>query len=55
MTNSSHVSCINQHKQIYMDTRIYHVCKTLSNLIIMLKFLVIMEITSFDFRHDGHI
>jgi len=55
MTNSSHVSCISQHRQIHVDTHIYHVCNILSNLIIMLEFLVLMDIVTFDLSHDEHI
>jgi hypothetical protein len=55
MTNFSHVSCINQHKQIHVGTHIYHVCDILSNLTIMLDFLVIMVIVIFYVNHDEHI
>ncbi len=55
MTNYSHVSCINQHKQIHLGIRIYHVCNTLFDLTIILMFLVIMDITTFDVSHDGNI
>jgi len=55
MTNFSQVSCINQHKQIHVGTHIYHVCNILSNLIIMLDFLIIMDIATFDVSHDEHI
>jgi len=55
MTNFSHVSCINQHKQIHAGTHIYHVCNILFNLTIMLDFLVIMDIAIFYASHDEHI
>jgi hypothetical protein len=48
MTNSNHVSCIHQHGQI-------HMCNILSDLTIMLIFLVIIYIVIFVFSHDGHI
>jgi hypothetical protein len=55
MTNSSHVSCRSQHRQIHVATNIYHVCNILFDLTIMLDFLVITDIAIFDFSHDGHI
>jgi hypothetical protein len=54
MINSSHVIYINQHKQIHMGTRTYHVCNILFNLTIMLDSLIIMDIFTFDLSHDGH-
>jgi hypothetical protein len=48
MSNSSHVSCINQHRQI-------HVCNILFDLTIIYLFLVITTIATFDLTHDGHI
>ncbi len=53
MTNSSHVSCINQHRQIHVGTHIYHMCNILFDLIAMLDFLIIMDIATFDLSHDG--
>ncbi len=55
MTNSSHVSCINQHRKIHVGNHIYHICNILFNLTIMLDFLVITNIATFDFNHDRHI
>jgi hypothetical protein len=55
MINSSYASCINQHKQIPIGTHIYHVCNILFDLTIMLDFLIIMDIDTFDISHDGHI
>jgi flagellin-specific chaperone FliS len=55
MTNSSQVNCISQNRQIHMGTHIYHMCNILSNLTIMLDFLVITDIATFDFSHDEHI
>jgi len=55
MTNSNHVSCISQHRQIHLGIRIYHVRNTLFDLTIILNFLVIMDITTFDVNHDGNI
>jgi len=55
MTNSSYVNCISQHRQIHVGTHIYHVCNILFDLVIMLDFLIITDIATFDFRHDGHI
>jgi hypothetical protein len=46
---------INQHKQIHVGTHIYHVCNILSNMTIMLDFLIIMDIATFDVNHDEHI
>jgi hypothetical protein len=55
MTNFSHVTCISRDRQIHMGTHIYHMCNILSNLIIMLDFLVIMDIGTFNLSHDEHI
>jgi hypothetical protein len=55
MTNSNNVSCINQHRQIHVGTHIYHMCNILSDFTIMLDFLIVMDIVTFDFNHDGHI
>jgi hypothetical protein len=52
ITNFNHVSYINQHRQIHSGTHIYHMCNILSNLIIILNFLVIMNIATFDLSHD---
>jgi hypothetical protein len=38
-----------------MGTHIYHVCNILFDLIMMLNFLVITNIATFDFCHDEHI
>jgi hypothetical protein len=38
-----------------MGTHIYHMCNILFDLTIMLDFLVIMDIATFDISHDGHI
>ncbi len=48
MTNCSHVNYINQRKQIHIGNHTYHMSNILSSLIIMLGFLVIMNITTFD-------
>jgi hypothetical protein len=55
MTNFSHVSCRSQHRQILGAINIYHVCNILYDLTIMLDILVITNIATFDFSHDGHI
>jgi hypothetical protein len=55
INNFNHVSCISQHKQVHMSTRIYHMCNMLYDFTIMLDFLVIMDIATFDVSHDGHI
>ncbi len=55
MINSNHVSCINQHRQIHVGTHIYHMYNILSNLTIMLNFLTITDVATFDLSHDGHI
>ncbi len=55
MTNSNHVSCISQHRQIHVGTHIYHMCNILFDLTIMLECLVILDIAIFDFSHDEHI
>jgi len=55
MTNSSHVSYINHHKQIYVGTHIYYMCSILYDLIITLDFVDITDIVAFNFSHDGHI
>ncbi len=55
MTNFSHVNCINQNRQIHVGIHIYHVCNILFDLTIMLDFLVIMNIATFNVSHDGHI
>jgi hypothetical protein len=55
MTTTNHVSCISQHRQIHVGTHIYHICNILIDLTIMLDFLIIMDIATFDFSHDGHI
>jgi hypothetical protein len=55
MTNYNHVDCISQHKQIHVCTHIYHVCNIFANMIMMLDFLVIMNIVTFDLNHDEHI
>jgi hypothetical protein len=55
MTNFSDANCINQNRKIHMGTHIYHMCNILFNLIIMLDFLVIMNIATFNVNHDGHI
>jgi hypothetical protein len=55
MTNFNHVSCINQHRQVHMNTHIYHVCNILFDLIRMLDFFVITDFVTFDVSHDGHI
>ncbi len=55
MTNCNHVSYISQHRQIHMGTHIYHVCNILFGLIIMLDFLIITDIVTFDLSNDGHI
>ncbi len=55
MTNSGHVNCINQHRQMHISTHIYHVCNILFDLTIMPNFLIIMNIATFDLNHDGHI
>jgi hypothetical protein len=48
MINSNDVGCVNQHKQIHMGIHIYHVCNMLSNLIIMLDFLIITNMLTHD-------
>jgi len=48
MTNFSHGSCVSQHRQI-------HMCSILSNLTIMVDFVIITDIATLDFNHDGHI
>ncbi len=55
MTNSSHVSCVSQHRQIHLGIHIYHMCNTLFDLTIILNFLLVMDITTFDVSHDGNI
>ncbi len=55
MINFNHISYINQHKQIHMGTHIYHMCNILSNLIIMLEFLIITNIVNFDVAHERQI
>ncbi len=55
MTKSNYVSCISQHRQIHVGTHIYHVCKILFDLTIMLEFLVIIDIATFDLSYDAHI
>jgi hypothetical protein len=55
ISNFNHVSCTSEHKQVHTSTCIYHMCNTLSHLTIMLDFLVIMDIATFDVSHDGHI
>jgi hypothetical protein len=51
MPNFSHVNCISQNRKIHMGTHIYHVRNILSNLIIMLDFLIIMNIATFNVIH----
>jgi len=55
MTNSNHVSYINQHREIHVDTHTYHVCNILFDLTIMLDFLIITDIATFDLSHNEHI
>ncbi len=55
MTNTSHVGCISQHKQIHLGIYIYHVCNTLFDLTIILIFLVIMDNITFNVSHDENI
>ncbi len=55
MTNSSHVNCISQDRQIHRGTHIYPMCNILSNLTIMLDFLVIIDIATFDLSYNEHI
>ncbi len=53
MIHSSHVGCINQHKQIHVGIHIYHMCNMSSNLIIMLDFLIITDMPTFDVSLRG--
>jgi hypothetical protein len=53
MINFSHVSYINQDKQVHVSTHIYHMCNIL--FVIMLEFLFITNIATFDANRDGHI
>ncbi len=55
MINYNHVNCISQHKQIHVGTHSYRVCNILSDLTIMLDFLVITDIVILDPGHDEHI
>jgi hypothetical protein len=55
MINSNHANCISQHRQIHVGTHIYHMCNILSNFTIMLDFLIVTNIVTFDLNHDGHI
>ncbi len=55
MTNSSLDNCISQRKQIHAGTHIYHMCNILLDLTIMLYFLVITDIATFDFSCEGYI
>jgi hypothetical protein len=55
MNTFSRVSCISQYRQVHVGTHIYHVYNILSDLTLMLDFLVITDIAIVDFNHDGHI
>jgi hypothetical protein len=55
MINFSYVSCISQHKQVHVNTQIYHMCNIFFDLITMQNKLVITDITTFDINHDAHI
>jgi hypothetical protein len=56
MINFSLVNCINEHRQIHVGTHnLPHVQQFLFDLTIMLYFLVIININTFDLSCDGHI
>ncbi len=51
ISNVNHVSC----RKVHMSIHSYHMCNMLFDLTIMLDFLVITDIATFDVSHDGHI